>query len=530
MRLPRLTQVACALATLASPHAAAQSVNDPTLVVQTVVSGLASPSALAFIGPDDLLVLQKDDGKVLRVIGGVLQPGEVLDLPVDPFGDHGLLGIATDPDFVNNGHVYLYVTEALADGGDPIANRVYRYTWSGTSLVDPTLVLELPAGPVFRIGGIVLFGPDDKLYTVIGDLQRTGKLQNRATGADPDDTSVILRTNADGTAPGDNPFIDASGTLAPMRRYYAYGIRNSFGMGVDPVTGALWDTENGQGAYDEVNRVDPGFNSGWFRLQGPDDRSPNGTGDLWAAPGSHYSDPEFSWSIPVAPTALAFVGSLRLGCSRVSDMLVADTNCGNLHHFELNAARDGLAFTSPGLQDLVADNPNDMCGEEQSEIAFGSGFDVITDVETGPDGLVYVVSMTLGTIFRIAPALPSQADADGDGVDDACDCNVGDASAWSAPADIRRLRLSAGPPTTLGWDAQSGTSGPGTTYDVVTGSLSDVRATGTFDAACTLATDLSTPRAADGRSGPPPGDAFYYIVQARNACSTGTILPASCGP
>ncbi len=515
----------------ASSAAIAQTVDDPSLTVQTVVTGLDYPTTMAFIGNDDFLILQKTDGRVRRVTGGVLQPGEVLDVAVDSGFDKGLLGIALDPDFVNNRHVFLYYSEASADGGFAFGNRVYRYTWDGALLVSPQLVLDLPNSDKFRIGGILAFGHDDQLFTVMGDLQRTGKLQNRATLADPDDTSVILRTQVDGSAAADNPFIDAAGALSPMRRYFGYGLRNSYGLAFDPVTGALWDTENGQGANDEINRVDAGFNSGWNRIQGPDARSNQHQDTLWAAPGSHYSDPEFSWYIPVAPTAIAFIENPKLGCGRVHDVLVGDTNCGNLHHFVPNAARDGFTFVSPELQDLVADNSVDTwCFGEQGEIHFGSGFGVVTDIKTGPDGNVYVVELLTGSVYRIVPALTPGDDADGDGVNDACDCNASAASSWSPTVEVPRLRLSGEAVTDLGWDSQRATTGSGVTYSVVTGPLSLFHGGGPSAGACTLGTGLADPRLADARPAPAPGDGYFYLVRASNDCGSGTFGDASIQP
>jgi aldose sugar dehydrogenase len=127
---------------------------------------------------------------------------------------------------------------------------------------------------------------------VIGDLNRNGQLQNFPTGPAPDNTGVILRLNANGSVPTDNPFFSQGGNLA---KYYAYGLRNSFGLAFDPVTERLWMTENGPDKYDEINMVEPGFNSGWERILGPNSRDPQGTSDLFSVPGSHYSDPEFSW-------------------------------------------------------------------------------------------------------------------------------------------------------------------------------------------------------------------------------------------
>ena len=116
---------------------------------------------------------------------------------------------------------------------------------------------------------------------MIGDLNRNGKLQNFPAGHTSDDTSVILRLNPDGSVPTNNPFFSQGGKRA---KYYAYGVRNSFGLAFDPLTsgsGALWMTENGPNVFDEINRVRAGFNSGWEQIMGPNSRDPQGTGDLF---------------------------------------------------------------------------------------------------------------------------------------------------------------------------------------------------------------------------------------------------------
>ena len=273
----------------------AQTLDDPALQVQQVVAGLSAPTTMAFIGSNDFLVLQKNDGRVLRVTGGVLQSGEVLDVAVDSNSEHGLLGIALHPSFPVTPSVYLYYTES-STGSDtsgspaPLGNRIYRYTWNGSALINPSLILSLPVTPgPNHNGGVIAFGPDGKLYAVIGDLNRSGQLQNHATGAAPDDTSVILRINDDGTIPADNPFHAQGGNLA---KYYAYGIRNSFGLAFDSVTGKLWMTENGPDSYDEINLVEPGFNSGWNQIMGPEARDPQGTSDLFQVTGSALQRPQ----------------------------------------------------------------------------------------------------------------------------------------------------------------------------------------------------------------------------------------------
>lgn len=417
----------------ATPLLQAQTLTDPSLTVTPIVtSGLSQPTSMAFLAPNDFLVLQKANGQVRRVLGGVLQPGFVLDVNVDDDSERGLLGIAINGESPQK--VFLYYTEASgSDLGSPIANRVYRYDWnSGLGVLEnPQLILDLPltSGPNHD-GGVVLLGPPGEgsvadgrlLYTVIGDLNRNGQLQNNAGGAAPDDTSVIFRVEQDGTAAAGNPFVPycsvttsqtcPSGTGCPggescltqVARYYAYGVRNSFGLALDPATGDLWDTENGPNSYDEINLVAPGFNSGWNDIMGPDALDPQGIGNLFHMPGAGvtYSDPEFSWFDTNAPTAIAFPVGSTLGAAYDDVALVGDSNNGNLYRFPLNALRDGFDFTAlPDLQDLVADDTT-----EQNQVRLGQGFGAITDLEVGPDGNLYVVSI-FGAVYRISGGGPT---------------------------------------------------------------------------------------------------------------------------
>jgi glucose/arabinose dehydrogenase len=235
---------------------------------------------MAFIDNNNILVLEKG-GQVRLVSNGVLQDKPVLQVSVDTESERGLLGIAimnsskasNDTATVstttnNNKVVFLYYTES---NGTDLQNRVYRYNWNGQiqSLINPTLILDLPALPgPNHDGGKLAIGPDHYLYTVIGDLNHRGKLQNIKDGPDPDNTSIILRVKPnDGSAPMDNPFIKDPNNA--MHNYYAYGVRNSFGITFDPLMGNLWQTENGAGSYDEINLVKPGFNSGWTKVMGP---------------------------------------------------------------------------------------------------------------------------------------------------------------------------------------------------------------------------------------------------------------------
>jgi len=270
---------------------------DRNLRAELIEQGLDSPTSMAFLDANHILVLEKNSGNVLLVSNGILQKQPVLKLHVDHTTltcCRGLLGIAITSD--KSGHsqnVFLYYSELL-DGKDSVRNRLYRYTWNGESLANPVLILNLPStpGPNHPAGKIAI-GLDGYLYTLIGDLNNKGKLQNVKDGPDPNDSSVILKVSAtDGSPAKGNPFIG----LTKMSKYYGYGVRNSFGLAVDPVTGVLWDTENGDKDFDEINLVKPGFNSGWRQLMGPLSQSKVSLNDLVRFPGSHYSDPVFNFA------------------------------------------------------------------------------------------------------------------------------------------------------------------------------------------------------------------------------------------
>lgn len=370
-------------------------INDPNIMAEMVTEGLSSPTSIAFMDSNNILVLEKS-GSVRLISNGVLQEQPVLNVPVDTENERGLLGIATQDDTV-----FLYFTES----GQTLRNKVYQYTWNGDALVNPKLILDLPAipGPNHNAGKLVM-GPDHYLYVIIGDLNHDGKLQNFLDGPEPDDTGVILKVNPnDGSAAPNNPFANSGNSV--LSRYYAYGIRNSFGLTIDPITNMLWDTENGPSEYDEVNLVRPGFNSGWQTVMGPISRSGQAEDELVSFPGSHYADPVFSWRTPPAVTDIEFLHSSKFGDKYANNIFIGDNNNGNVYYLEVNDDRTGLKFdaSQTGLIDLVVDNE-----EELSAIIFGSGFGSITDIATSPDGFLYIVSFEDGIIYRITPSSNNQ--------------------------------------------------------------------------------------------------------------------------
>lgn len=397
--------LALACAACVAP-AAAQTVNDTNLVVTPYLSGLSQPTGMAFSGAGEGFVIEKASGLVKRFSSGSVST--VLDLGVNSSSERGLLGIALDPNFATNGFTYLYYsandsTTPGADGGSWTDNRVAQFHWNGTALASTGVFRTFgtsadgdPDGPNHN-GGPLVFDGNGQLYGVTGDLNRGLTEQNIvSTGNATSHAGGIYRLNTDLTAAAGNPF---GGAQAP---FYAYGVRNSFGLAFDPVTGHLWDTENGPDSFDEINLVANGFNSGWNRIMGPDSRDPQGTGDLvnLVANTSTYSDPEFSFLNPVGITALQFLHGSAWGAAYDDAVIVGGsngTNAAQLYLLRLNAARDGFVL-SGNLADLVADNAT-----ERNSIVFGQGFNTVTGMTVGADGALYVTALGSGTVYRIAP-------------------------------------------------------------------------------------------------------------------------------
>ncbi len=445
----------------------------PNLAVRAVVTGLDLPTTMAFIGPNDILVLEKNTGRVRRVINGAMH-SIALDLDVNFGSERGLLGIALHPDFPNDPGVYLYWTESTT-GTDTdvlsqtplLGNRVDRFVWDGSTLTFEQNLIQIraiqeDAGQPPRgnhNGGIIAFGLDGKLYIFVGDVGRRGHLQNLPCGptADcpgptvPDDqfggpepdnahlTGVVLRLNDDGTTPTDNPFFSAGGVMggeagANIQKIFSYGHRNSFGMAIDPRSGSPWLQENGDDSFSELNRVEPAMNGGWIQIAGPVERiaqfkeiettfggmnlqqirwPPTNIADtpeealarLFTLPGSHYSDPEFSWKWEVAPGGIGFLSSRALGPQFEGDLFMGAATPllegGYLFHFNLTGNRRKIGVDDPRLEDRVADNLAKHEITESESLLVGRNFGVVTDIETGPNGNLYVVSLSNGAIYEV---------------------------------------------------------------------------------------------------------------------------------
>lgn len=314
-------------------------------------------------------------------------------------------------------------------------------------------------------GGVMKFGPDGKLYHFAGDLGRRSRLQNLPSGPfltqplvddtfggpEPDNahfTGAIIRLNDDGTTPPDNPFFAVGAAMggeagANIQKIYSYGHRNGFGIAFDHVSGSLWATENADDAFSEINRVIPGMNGGWIQIMGPLSRFAQfkqiettqfnsamqqvrypptriayapalAQARMFMLPGATYVDPDFSWKYEVGPAGSVFVqgdalggpnnGTFWIGSAR-SFQQVGGTG-GSLYRFKMTPDRLHVDVSAdPRLADRVADNLFRMQkfeGTESESLIVGRYFGTITDIEQGPDGNLYVVSITDNAIYRIS--------------------------------------------------------------------------------------------------------------------------------
>ena len=364
------------------------SLRDPNLTVESFVSGISFPTSMLFLDENNILVLEKD-GNVRLVSNGMLQAQPLVSLTVDTKNERGLLGAERVGE-----SVFLYAT--VRDG--EVINRIYKYTLAGAELTNEEVFMDLPGTPATNHqGGKLAVSNDGYLYSVTGELQRDGKDQNIVNGPDPDFSGAILKIDPnDGSPAPNNPF-KGDNPNDPLNWYQAYGIRNSFGLGVDPVTGTLWDTENGAQSHDEINLVSPGFNSGWKLAMGPISDSGITENDLVSFPNSSYKDPILSFIDSFGITDIEFLNSDKLGAEYSNNAFVGDLGYGNLYRFELNDDRTDFNLDSPGLDDRVVDNDDELASR-----LFGEGFAGVTDIKTGPDGFLYVLSFDEGTIYRIS--------------------------------------------------------------------------------------------------------------------------------
>jgi len=320
-----------------------------TPVVETVVADANFPVAMAFT-PDGRLFYTEKSGRVRVVVDGQLQAEPVITLPTDDFFERGLLGIAVDPNYEQNHHIWVYHTLPEDVESDLPSNRVVRFEERDGVGTDPQVALSVPVvtGAGNHNGGNLHFGPDGMLYVTIGEYA------NPAFSQDPDVIPGKIHRfvpTVPLTVPDDNP--------VPGNSLYALGLRNSFDFTFDPFGGGLFATENGPGCDDEINLIRPGGNYGWRSGYDCDDSGIDATYP-YNAPLVYYTPPE-------ALTGIVIYSGSQLPRWQ-GDMFFCAWNTGVLRRAELTPERDAIAT----LEDLPL-----QAGACQ------------TDVASGPDGALY---------------------------------------------------------------------------------------------------------------------------------------------
>jgi aldose sugar dehydrogenase len=337
-----------------------------------VAGGLDRPWAVAFLPGDRLLVSERPGRLLLLGPDGTRTPVTGLP-PVHVQGQGGLLDVVVHPDHEANGWIYVTYSKGNEDATVPALIRA-RLDGSRLVAVEELFESNTPTEPGRHYGSRVLFLPDGTLLMTIGDR---GATPERAQ--DPSDHSgTIVRLNADGTVPADNPFVGQAG-YAP--EIYTYGHRNIQGMVRHPSTGDIWVTEHGPRGSDELNRIVAGENYGWpVASLGRDYRTQEPFGRRYPVPG--ITSPVFEFLPTLAPSGLAVVEGDAFH----------ETWRGNLLAGGLRAQR---------ILRLVLEDREVVHAEELLLHEVGR----IRDVRQGPDGFIYVVTdHEDGGVYRLEPA------------------------------------------------------------------------------------------------------------------------------
>jgi glucose/arabinose dehydrogenase len=359
-RWSSVVTVSCGLLWLSMAGAASLP---PGFSETRVAAGLAGPTAMA-VAPDGRIFVAEKGGNLRVVKNNVLLAQSFLSLSVNSVGERGLLGIAFDPDFPNNGYVYVYYTTANA----PIHNRVSRFTSNPTNADVAAAGSELPLLDLPELnasnhnGGAIHFGNDGKLYIGVGENAVPSNSQSLTTRF-----GKLLRINSDGSIPADNPANAAS--TGVNRAIWARGFRNPYTFGVDPVSGRIHVNDVGQSAWEEVDLLVRNSNYGWPQVEGPDPAGVAGIryplhsyshdGSTCAIVGATFYRP-YVFRFPVDFDGRYFFGDLCAGFIR---------------------------YLNPPNYTTATD--------------FATGINQIVDIQTHPDGSLYYLAQGGGELWRV---------------------------------------------------------------------------------------------------------------------------------
>ncbi|HEU5458972.1 MAG TPA: PQQ-dependent sugar dehydrogenase [Pyrinomonadaceae bacterium] len=346
----------------------------PAGFIETQISGLSNPTAME-IAPDGRIFVCLQGGSLRVIKNGTLLPAPFLTLNVDPAGERGLLGIAFDPNFATNNFLYLYYTVPI----DPRHNRVSRFTANGDVVVpgSETIILELEnlTSAQNHNGGAIHFGPDGKLYVAVGENATASNAQTLSNRL-----GKMLRINADGSIPTDNPFFNQA--VGNNRSIWALGLRNPFTFSFQPGVGRMFINDVGESTWEEINDGIAGSNYGWRTCEGACD-----------PPNANLRDPIFAYRNDTSTCAIT----------------------------------GGTFYNPPAVQfpDTFVGKYlfSDLCGgwirvfdpATGTASDFASGISLPVDLKVGADGSLYYLSRGSASVFRVQftePVLISEPNTD----------------------------------------------------------------------------------------------------------------------
>ena len=356
MALALVTTALAVVGTMPAAHAGS------TIAVKTVKGGLRQPAGFSFLPNGKIVYLERTTGQVRIINLKSKHDRRFFTIPgVNGSGERGALGVAVHPKWPEQPYVYVYVTR---NASGSLRNQIVRIKAKHGHGVGMKVLVSSPASnEPYHNGGRIMFGPDGKLYAIVGDGHDSANAQDLTGNL----RGKILRLRADGGMPADNPMIGGDRT-----RLFAFGIRNSYGFTFDPVTDDLWETENGPECNDEVNRIVAGENYGW----GPSQDCPDTNQD-----GPSPVQPIVTYPTTIGITGATFCDGCGLAGFEGDLFYGACCDGGSLHRAVLNPARDDVA----NVVDVF-------------DVPGGS----IYSMETAPDGRIYFSDGS--TIYRLAPA------------------------------------------------------------------------------------------------------------------------------
>ncbi|MDT8368324.1 MAG: PQQ-dependent sugar dehydrogenase [Longimicrobiales bacterium] len=354
-------------------------------VVETVVEGLNFPWGMQFLPGGEVIVTEKDPGRVRIVRDGVLDPREITGVPeVAVRGQGGLLDIRLHPEYASNSLVYLSYSKACTtEGGDAGATtavaraRLDLDAWALTGL-EEIFVADACTNRGQHFGSRLVFDDDGYLYVTVGDRGVMEQAQNPSNHQ-----GTISRLHDDGSIPADNPFVGRSGFEPSI---WAWGIRSPQGLTIHPRTRELWEGEHGPQGGDELNLVTRGTNYGWpvitYGVNYGPQRRPIGDG-ITEAPG--LAQPVHYWVPSIATSGLTFYDGDAFPAWRGSAFV------GGL-------AGQQLARVSFGTD-----------GSTSAEVLLGEYGQRIRDVRQGPDGYLYLLTDIGGEQARLLRLVPGSS-------------------------------------------------------------------------------------------------------------------------